>query len=40
MIRALTLAVCSLALALRAAARDGEARARRALERTPLDSPD
>lgn len=36
MIRALTLAVCSLALALPAAAQDGEARARRILERTPL----
>jgi membrane dipeptidase len=36
MFRALTLAVCSLALALPAAAQDGEARARRILERTPL----
>ncbi|KPF83428.1 membrane dipeptidase [Brevundimonas sp. AAP58] len=36
MIRALTLAVCSLALALPAVAQDGEARARRILERTPL----
>jgi membrane dipeptidase len=36
MIRALTLAVCSLALALPAAAQDGEARARRILQRTPL----
>jgi membrane dipeptidase len=36
MIRALTLAVCSLALALPAAAQDGEARARRILDRTPL----
>ncbi len=36
MIRALTLAVCSLALAIPAAAQEGEARARRILERTPL----
>jgi membrane dipeptidase len=36
MIRALTLTVCSLALALPAAAQDGEARARRILDRTPL----
>lgn len=36
MFRALTLAVCSLALALPAAAQDGAARARRILDRTPL----